>query len=64
MKDGECVKCGKAGHFGKECRTGWKYDAASTPESKAVTTIEKKRLASTQSTQQNQQSNKHGKLVD
>ena len=25
---GECVKCGKAGHIGKECRTGWRYGAA------------------------------------
>ena len=40
MKDGECIKCGKKGHIGKECRTGWKYDAAAaaTP---AVTTVEK-----------------------
>ena len=65
MKDGECVKCGKGGHFGKDCRTGWKYNAASTSahaESKAVTTIEKKRPASTQSTEENQQ--KRSKLVD
>ena len=47
MRDGECGKCRKAGHFGKDCRTGWKYDAASTSpptESKAVTTIKKKIL--------------------
>ena len=37
MKDGECIKCGKKGHIGKECRTGWKYDAAAP----AVTTVEK-----------------------
>ena len=69
MKDGEFVKCGKGGHIGKDCRTRWKYDAASatTAEPKAITTIEKKRPASTQSNQQSQQnyqSNKRTKLVD
>ena len=67
MKDGECVKCGKAGHIGKDCRTGWKYDAASAiaTESKTVTTIEKKRPASTQSNQSNQQNQqKRSKLID
>ena len=56
MKNGECVKCGKAGHIGKECRTGWKYNAAAapaTPAGLAVTVIKekKKRAASTQQNQ-------------
>ena len=55
MKNGECVKCDKAGHIGKECRTGWKYDAAA-PAGPAVTVIEekKKRPASTQQNQSTQ----------
>ena len=53
MKNGECVKCGKTGHIGKECRTGWKYDAAAAPAGPAVTIIEekKKRPAPTQQNQ-------------
>ena len=26
MAAGECIKCGRPGHMGKECRTGWKYE--------------------------------------
>lgn len=26
MAAGECIKCGRSGHMGKECRTGWKYE--------------------------------------
>lgn len=26
MAAGECIKCGRSGHIGKECRTGWKYE--------------------------------------
>ena len=58
MKDGQCIKCGKVGHIGRNCRTGWKYDAASgtatSAEFKGVTTIERKRPASTQERQQSQ----------
>ena len=25
MAAGECIKCGRPGHMGKECRTGWKH---------------------------------------
>lgn len=25
---GACIKCGKKGHFGRECRTGWRADVA------------------------------------
>ena len=36
MAAGECLKCGKFGHIAKDCRTGWKYDLAVTPEIKAI----------------------------
>ena len=47
MAAGDCLKCGKAGHIGKNCRTGWRYDpsaaaaatatpAAATPEIKTI----------------------------
>ena len=46
MKNGECVKCGRTGQHGKECRTGWKYNpttattattiAKSEPEVKVI----------------------------
>ena len=26
MAAGECIKCGRPGHVGKEWRTGWKYE--------------------------------------
>ena len=26
MAAGECIKCGRPGHMGKECRTRWKYE--------------------------------------
>ena len=36
MAAGECLKCGKFGHIAEDCRTGWKYDLAVTPEIKAI----------------------------
>lgn len=30
MKEGERVKCGKKGHIGKECRTGYQYNPKSS----------------------------------
>ena len=54
MTEGQCVKCGKAGHKGKDCWTGWKYDPASTPTATAaVTTIAgvKRRYTSNQQSQ-------------
>ena len=31
MAAGECIKCGRPGHMGKECRTGWKYEPPTSP---------------------------------
>ena len=36
MAAGECLKCGKFGHIAKNCRTGWKYDLAVTPEIRPI----------------------------
>ena len=54
MAAGDCLKCGKAGHIGKNCRTGWRYDpaaaaaaattpAAATPEIKTIESKNRKR---------------------
>ena len=33
MNDDECLKCGRKGHIGKECRTGYQYNPPATEES-------------------------------
>ena len=47
MAAGECVKCGRTGHIGKDCRTGWKYEAGEEGDTPAVQVIEKKRKRET-----------------
>ena len=41
MAAGDCFKCGKAAHIGKNCRTGWRNDpavVATTPATPAAAT--------------------------
>ena len=39
MAAGDCLKCGKAGHIGKNCKTGWRYDPAAASAAVAATTL-------------------------
>ena len=46
MKDGACVKCGKTGHIGKDCTTGWTKDKATPAAKKDKPKSEEKKTVS------------------
>ena len=41
MAAGECIKYGRPGHMGKECRTGWKYEPSTSSTEPTPTQVSK-----------------------
>ena len=68
MAAGECIKCGRPGHMGKECRTGWKYQpSTSSTEPTPTTSVKvmegrKRARGNNQSNQQSKKSKSDGSI--
>ena len=59
MAAGECIKCGRPGHMGKECRTGWKHEPP-TSSTEPTPTPSVKVMEGHKRARGNNQSNREG----